>query len=78
MEFFRAEALKLAEARKLTEWRAMQDQTTVRINIARYRCLFHRRLDEYMRRALNEMLFEEEARTENHGLSRRWIAGERI
>jgi len=40
----------------------MEDQTTVQINIARYRCLLHGPLDEYMRWALSEMLFHEEAK----------------
>lgn len=37
-------------------------QATMRINIARYQCLLRGPLDEYMRRALSEMLSEEEAR----------------
>jgi hypothetical protein len=38
----------------------MEDQASVLI--ARYRCLLLGRLDEYMRRALNEMLTDEETR----------------
>lgn len=40
----------------------MQDPTTMRINIVRYLCLLHGPLDAYMRRTLNEMLSEEQAR----------------
>ncbi len=40
----------------------MDDPATVRLNIARYRCLLRAPIDAYMRRALMEILLEEETK----------------
>jgi hypothetical protein len=51
----------------------MTDQVTMRINIARYRCLLSGALDAHMRRMLSEILSEEEARLARSAAeARRW------